>query len=112
MAQKNSILLAFHALAVAVTLLTGREARADDAVETKEQLRQLQQQNQALQEQLQQQQKLIESLSHKVNDIQAASAQRTSELEHLESEMKESSPAAKAVARRIARSGYEREHRD
>ena len=96
MAQKNSTRAALCAFTVAAIIFAGREARADDSAETRQQLRQLQQQNQALQEQLQQQQKLIESLSHKVTDIQESSAQRTRELEHLESEMKETGPAPKS----------------
>ena len=54
MAQKNSIRQAFYALTVAATVWAAQEARADDSVETREQLRELQQQNQALQLQLQQ----------------------------------------------------------
>ena len=47
-------------------------AFADDATVTREQLLQLQQQNQQMQQQLQQQQQLIDALTHKVSEIQAA----------------------------------------
>jgi hypothetical protein len=58
MAQKNSTQVALCAWTVAAAIFAGRAARAEDSTETGQQLRQLQQQNQALQEQLQKQQKM------------------------------------------------------
>src|SRR2546421_10241616 len=96
MAQLNTIRMALYVCAMAIMIFPGREARADDSVETRQELRRLEQQNQALQQQLQQQQKLIESLSRKVSDIQESSAKRAREMEHLEREMSEATPVAKS----------------
>src|SRR5260221_12970735 len=70
--------------------------RAEDSAETRQQLRQVQQQNEALQNQLRQQQTLIESLTRKVGEIQEADASRHRQLGKLEAEMKEASPPAKS----------------
>ncbi len=53
-------------------LATGRFAFADDKTATRDQLLQLQQQNQQMQQQLEKQQELIDSLTRKVSEIQAA----------------------------------------
>jgi hypothetical protein len=93
MARFSNLKLVFHACA-ALFLFAGFavESRADDSVEVKQQLQQLQQQNEKLQEQLRQQQALIDSLTQKVGEIQQATTQRNQEAEHLESEMKQTEP--------------------
>jgi hypothetical protein len=79
--------------------LTGTRTRAQDSADTKEQLRLLQQQNSALQEQLRKQQSLIESLTRKVNGIEEANDKRGRELQHLESQLQDPAPAAKSTTR-------------
>jgi len=82
MTQKNSNRVVLCAYAVAWIFGAGQLHGADGSG-IERQLRELQQQNQALQEQLREQRSLIESLSRKVNDIQDANTQRSS-TEHLE----------------------------
>ena len=97
MAQRHPIrAMALCACVVTFVTCAGPQLRADDSAETRQELRRLEQQNQALQEQLRQQQTLIQTLSRKVNDIEEASAQRRRELEHLESELKEAGPVPKS----------------
>src|SRR6266404_7726055 len=97
MAQRHPIrAMALCACVVTFVTFAGAQLRADDSAETRQELRRLEQQNQALQEQLRQQQMLIQTLSRKVNDIQEASAQRRGELDRLENEIKEAGPAAKS----------------
>ena len=72
----------------------GRDVCAADGTETERQLRELQQQNQALQAQLREQQRLIESLSQKVNEIQQATARRQGELESRPSDADADAPRA------------------
>jgi len=60
-------------------VLGGGQLLGAEGSETEWQLRELQQQNRALQEQLRQQQSLIESLARKVSDIQNADRQRSQE---------------------------------
>jgi TolA-binding protein len=86
--EKSSSTAVLCACAVTVSMLAGGPLRADDTA-TREELRQLKEENKALQEQLRQQQSLIESLSRKVNQIEQAESQRSRELDRLESEAKE-----------------------
>src|SRR5438105_9636749 len=80
MAQTKTIRMAVCAWAMAAILFSVLDVRADDSAETRQELRRLEQQNQALQAQLEQQRKLIESLSHKVAEIQEAGAKPTREM--------------------------------
>src|SRR5437867_609254 len=92
MAQRNVLRFASHCGgAAAVAFLITCPLRADDEVDTKQQLRQLQEQNATLQEQLRKQQALIESLSRQVNQIQESTAQRGRELDDLKTGMKDES---------------------
>src|SRR5580700_1123361 len=70
-----------------------RGAETDD---TRQQLQQLQLQNQALQEQLQRQQALIDSLASKVVEIQNAQTQNNRELPAIETTAKDSVEAPKS----------------
>jgi hypothetical protein len=67
--------------------------RANDDVDLREQLRQLQQQNSQLQQQLLQQQHLIEDLSHRLSDIEGTNQKRGDEIGVLKAEV-EQPPAA------------------
>jgi len=91
----NRTRAALYACVVALVTLAGAPSRADDSAQTSERLRQLELQNQQLQDQLRRQQELIDSLSRKVNEIQETNTQRGKELEDLHTEMKEAAPAAK-----------------
>ena len=64
------------ALGLAGLLLASGSCMADSPPDVGEQLRLLQQQNAALQQQLQQQQQLIDSLDHRLNEMQADSQKR------------------------------------
>src|SRR4051812_16374600 len=90
MAQKNNVQVVLCACLVTGFTLTGLQSRADDPSDTQQQLRNLQQKNQSLEEQLRKQQALIESLTHAVNQIQEVNTKRGRELEHLEDELKDS----------------------
>ena len=94
MTQKNNLAVVLCSCAAALDACAGGEIHAAENPETQRQLHDLQQQNHALQEQLRRQQALIESLSRKVTEIQEAQAERTRELEHLQSEINDSTPAA------------------
>jgi len=59
--------------AIAYTI-TNPNLRADDATETRQQVRELQKKNEMLSQQLRHQQELIESLTRKVSDIQEVNA--------------------------------------
>jgi hypothetical protein len=61
--------------------------QAEDLGDTQRQLRLLQQQNEALQEQLGRQQALIEALTKTVNEIQSATTQSSREMENLKTEV-------------------------
>lgn len=78
------------ACAVTVLALAGGPLRADDTPVTKDELRQLKDENKALQDQLRKQQSLIETLSRKVNQIEQADSQHAKQLDHLESQAKDS----------------------
>jgi hypothetical protein len=78
-------------------MLAGNPLRADDTA-MREELRQLREQNRALQEQLQKQQTFIESLSRKVNQIEQAESQKSRDLDHLESEVKDGYPTTKPAS--------------
>src|ERR1051326_3892802 len=97
MAHEESKRAVLCACAVTILALAGGSLRADDSTTTKEELRQLKEENKALQEQLRQQQSLIESLSRKVNQIEQADSQRRHQLDHLESEVKDSSGTSKSA---------------
>src|SRR5438874_2159717 len=96
MAQRR-IGLALYACAVTLFTCASAPSRADDSSDTGQRLRQLEQQNKELQEQLRHQQELIESLSRKIGEIQETNTQRGKELETLQAEMKEPAPAAKSA---------------
>jgi len=95
MAHDNGSTFVLCACAVTVFTLAGESLRADDSPATREELRQVKEENRALQEQLRQQQMLIESLSRKVNQIEKSDSQRNTELE---SEMKDGSGSTKRGA--------------
>ena len=88
--QRKTLKKVFYACAVAAAIAVDGDLCADEPSETQRQLRLLQEQNQALQQQLQQQQKLIDSLSAKVNEIQQRSVQPDRELEGLKNPEQES----------------------
>ena len=79
-------------------MLAGNPLRADDSSAMREELRQLRQENRALQEQLRQQQSFIQSLSRKVNQIEQAESQKSCELDRLETEVKDGYSTAKPVS--------------
>lgn len=79
------------ACATAILAVAGGSLHADETAVTQEELRQLKEENKALQEQLHRQQLLIESLSHKVNQIEQADSQRAKEVDHLESQVNDPS---------------------
>lgn len=70
-------------------LLGIKDLQADEDLGVKQQLRLLQQQNDALQEQLRRQQTLIESLTRKVDQIESTTTRSGRELQDLVSEVKE-----------------------
>jgi TolA-binding protein len=88
MTQRNNLPVALCSCAAAVLTLAGAPARAGEAV-TQEQLRQLQQQNQVLQDQLRQQQALIESLTRKVDKLQADNTQHAQQMDEFKTELKD-----------------------
>src|SRR6185312_15887822 len=76
MTRQNSP-AAFWGCAAGLFILAARTAgAADDAPITREQFLLIQSQNQQLQQQLQAQQKLIDSLTHKVEGIEESNAHR------------------------------------
>lgn len=97
MAHDKSNRAVLCACAVTILALAGGSLRADDTSATKEDLRQLREENKALQEQLRRQQSLIESLSHKVNQIEQTDSQRAKELDHSDSEVKDRSAPAEGA---------------
>src|SRR5262249_7285808 len=88
MAHDKSRTVVLCACAVSIFILAGNPLRADDTA-MREELRQLREQNRALQEQLQKQQTFIESLSRKVNQIEQAESQKSRDLDRLETEVKD-----------------------
>jgi hypothetical protein len=76
---------------VAPALAAG--VRANDDVDLREQLRQLQEQNSQLQQQLLQQQHLIEDLGHRLSDIEGANQKRGDEIGALKAEVEQPPPA-------------------
>jgi hypothetical protein len=76
---------------VASTLTVG--VRADETNDFKQELRQLQEQNGQLQQQLLQQQQLIENLTHRLSDMEGANQKRGQEIGTLKAEV-EQVPAA------------------
>src|SRR5258708_4682918 len=88
MARRYTRELALCACVIFSSLCLPDPARSEDDSETRRQLRELQIQNKALQEQLRKQQDLIDSLSRKVGDIQAADQRRSVEMERLRAEAK------------------------
>lgn len=87
MAQRNNLRVALCACAAIGLTCAGGLAYADDTPDTQKQLRELQQQNQALQEQMRKQQVLIESLTKKMDEIQSTNAQRAYEADHIKNQM-------------------------
>jgi hypothetical protein len=73
----------------AILFLCGGAARADDQTDTRDLLRQVQQQNDKLQQQLQKQQEMIDALTRKISDLQAATAKQNQEVNTLKAEVKE-----------------------
>src|SRR5260370_31426570 len=88
MAHDKSRTVVLCACAATIFMVGGNPLRDDDTA-LREELRQLREENRALQEQLRQQQSFIESLSRKVNQIEQAETQKSRELDHLESEVKD-----------------------
>jgi hypothetical protein len=87
---------------VAPALAAG--VHANDDVDLREQLRQLQEQNSQLQQQLLQQQHLIEDLSHRLSDIEGSNQKRGDEIGALKAEV-EQPPAAPVDSSRPFSSG-------
>src|SRR5437870_3707295 len=79
MAQRNNTKAAVYACAAIFMALTREPLQADEAADTGQQLLRLEQQNQALQEQLRQQQGLIESLTRKINKIEESTGRSGSQ---------------------------------
>jgi hypothetical protein len=81
MARPNTFRVTLCLGGVACVVFARSELRAEDSTETRQQLQQLQEQNQALQQQLLKQGALIESLSRQVNTLQQASEAKGSAAE-------------------------------
>ncbi|MDB6125383.1 MAG: hypothetical protein JWQ71_4376 [Pedosphaera sp.] len=79
MIGKLTILTALWGCVAAFFLVASQDVGAADGI-TKEQFLQLQQENQAFKDQLRKQQELIDSLTHKVSEIQDVNAKRDHEL--------------------------------
>ena len=90
MTRANNLRVALYACAMTSVIAVGAEARADNSVDTQEELRLLKEQNRALQEQLTQQKALIESLNQKVSEIQTGRTTYDKELLDLKAQMEES----------------------
>jgi hypothetical protein len=84
------------ACAVTIFMVAGNLLRADDTA-VREELRQLREENLALQDQLHKQQTFIESLSRKVNQIEQAEWQESRDLDRLETEVKDGYATTKPV---------------
>lgn len=97
MAHDGNSTIVLCACVVTGFTLAGGSLRADDAPATREELRQLKDENKALQEQLRQQKSLIDSLSSKVNKIEQTDSQRSQEIDRLEAEAKDSSGTRKGA---------------
>jgi hypothetical protein len=80
-------------------ILAGSGHGAPDAPVTREQLQLLQQQNELMQQQLQKQQQLIDSLTHKVAEIQTVNVRRDQELSDLKTEVKPGGETAPEAGR-------------
>src|SRR5436190_2023800 len=93
--QRKTLKKVFYACAAAAVITVDGDVRADEPSETQRQLRLLQEQNQALQQQLQQQQKLIDSLSRKVNLIEQNAAQYDRQSDSLKSATEDAGASAK-----------------
>jgi uncharacterized coiled-coil protein SlyX len=98
MAQADNLALALVVFGAGWVVFSGQVVRAQDSTDTRQQLKELQQQNALLQEQLRKQQTLIESLSRQVGEIKEANDRRGRELDNLQSEMKDPSPQTKDSA--------------
>src|SRR5882672_430408 len=98
MAHANNFRVALYACAVTSVIAAGGHSRAQDATVTREELRALKEQNQALQDQLRQQQNLIESLNRKVNEIQTGRSQYDQQMKDLKGEMDEATIGKKSAA--------------
>jgi hypothetical protein len=94
--QLNSIRGAVYLCTVAWAVFGALELRGTETNDDmREQLKQLQLQNRALQEQLQRQQVLIESLTSKVNDMQTAQTQSRPESPNVEPAVNDAAVATK-----------------
>jgi hypothetical protein len=85
------------ARAAACFICAGAPLHAQDSGDTRQQLQEMREQNQALQKQLLQQQSLIESLSRKVNEIQSAGVERQRDVERLQSQVEEPRESVKSA---------------
>jgi len=96
MAHKHRIRAASWLGGFCVLAISIADMRADDGADTKEQVRELLQQNQSLQEQLKQQKEMIDALTKKVSDIQEGNAQQSRKMEDLQGEMKDAPTQSKS----------------
>src|ERR1700690_1079089 len=83
-------------IAAGLLLMTGRQLRAEDGPDWKQQLDLLSQQNALLQQQVQQQQKMIDVLSHRVSTVEQTSTQQVAQLDNLKTDVAEAQAAPKA----------------
>jgi hypothetical protein len=73
-------------LVVCLASVLSAEVRADANADLREQLRQIQEQNSRLQQQLLKQQQLIENLNHRLSDIESTNQKHTEEIGQLKAE--------------------------
>ena len=95
MAHETNTRTALFIIGLVSGLLT-EQGWAQDAAAVQEQLRLLQQQNQALQEQLRKQQALIDELTRKVSNIEEKGAENQQQVAELQAEMKQPPSASPA----------------
>jgi hypothetical protein len=93
MAHANNLRVALYACAVTSVIAVGGNGRAEDSNDTREELRLLQEQNRALQDQLHQQQTLIDSLNQKFNEIQTGHSDYDRQMKDLKAQMDEATSA-------------------
>lgn len=98
MIEKLITRLAFRGCVIGFFALTSQLSGATEAPITQEQFLILQRQNEILQQQLHQQQETIDLLTHKVSEIQGASAQQDRELSELKTENKPGKEAMSEMA--------------
>ncbi len=96
MAHRNNPLVALCSCAAVVFAVAGGSLRANDTSDTQAQLRELQQQNQALQEQMRKQQALIDALTKKMDQMESANTQHAQEVNQLKTDMQDIAPDVKS----------------